>query len=86
MRICGEVMELTSSLQSTVTFAAMVTVECTDVGLSVISKAALNHGMNNVVAVVYYNALATLILLPYFLFRRYFYSFQLLQLLRSVTL
>ncbi|KAL5796922.1 hypothetical protein ACOSQ2_001742 [Xanthoceras sorbifolium] len=63
-------MELGSCLQNTVIFAAMVTVECTDVGLSVISKAAMTQGMNNFVAVVYYNALATLILVPYFLFRR----------------
>lgn len=51
-------------------FLAMITVECTDVGLSVLSKAALNQGMNNFVSVVYCNALGTLILLPYFLFHR----------------
>ncbi|KAK4846575.1 hypothetical protein QYF36_019372 [Acer negundo] len=63
-------MEMGSCLQNTVSFAAMVTVECTDVGLSVISKVAMTQGMNNFVSVVYYNALATLILLPYFIFRR----------------
>ncbi|XP_038705120.1 WAT1-related protein At5g40240-like [Tripterygium wilfordii] len=49
---------------------AMLSVECTDVGLAVISKAALTRGMNNLVSVVYFNALATLILLPYIIFRR----------------
>lgn len=63
-------MALASWLQNTIPFVAMVTVECTDVGLSVISKAALTKGMNKFVSVVYYNALGTLILLPYFLFRR----------------
>ncbi|XP_038715647.1 WAT1-related protein At5g40240-like isoform X1 [Tripterygium wilfordii] len=48
----------------------MLSVECTDVGLAVISKAALTRGMNNFVSVVYYNALATLILLPYVIFHR----------------
>ncbi|XVE67973.1 hypothetical protein DITRI_Ditri09bG0030900 [Diplodiscus trichospermus] len=51
-------------------FVAMISVECSDVGLSVISKAALTQGMSNVVSVVYYNALGTLILLPYLIFCR----------------
>ncbi|XWS40774.1 hypothetical protein CRYUN_Cryun17cG0024400 [Craigia yunnanensis] len=63
-------MELTSYIWSAVPFVAMITVECTDVGLSVISKAALNKGMSNIVSVVYYNALGTFILLPYFIFCR----------------
>ncbi|KAK8497439.1 hypothetical protein V6N13_052973 [Hibiscus sabdariffa] len=63
-------MELSSYLWSAVPFVAMITVECTDVGISVISKAALSKGMSNVVSVVYYNALGTLILLPYFIFCR----------------
>ncbi|XVF16531.1 hypothetical protein REPUB_Repub10bG0039800 [Reevesia pubescens] len=52
------------------TFVAMIIVECTDVGISVISKAALTKGMSNIVSVVYYNGLATLILLHYFIFCR----------------
>lgn len=63
-------MQLRSFSRETLPFLAMITVECTDVGLSVLSKAALNQGMNNFVSVVYCNALGTLILLPYFLFHR----------------
>lgn len=73
-------MALASWLQNAIPFVAMVTVECTDVGLSVISKAALTKGMNKFVSVVYYNALGTLILLPYFLFRRYLNLFYFLLL------
>ncbi|KAE8707617.1 putative Auxin-induced protein 5NG4 [Hibiscus syriacus] len=63
-------MGLSSYIWSSVPFVAMITVECTDVGISVISKAALSKGMSNIVSVVYYNALGTLILLPYFIFCR----------------
>ncbi|XVF16466.1 hypothetical protein REPUB_Repub10bG0033200 [Reevesia pubescens] len=63
-------MGLTSYLWYAAPFVAMITVECTDVGISVISKAALTKGMSNIVSVVYYNALATVILLPYFIFCR----------------
>ncbi|XP_021299078.1 WAT1-related protein At3g28050-like [Herrania umbratica] len=63
-------MGLTSYLWSAAPFVAMITVECTDVGISVISKAALTKGMSNIVSVVYYNALGTLILLPYLIFCR----------------
>ncbi|QCD81098.1 WAT1-related protein At5g40230-like [Vigna unguiculata] len=45
-------------------FVAMIMVECLDVGLSTLGKAAMNRGMNHFVFVVYSNALATLILLP----------------------
>nr|KYP56277.1 Auxin-induced protein 5NG4 [Cajanus cajan] len=45
-------------------FAAMVIVECLDVGLSTLGKAAMSRGMNHFVFVLYSNALATLILLP----------------------
>lgn len=44
--------------------------ECTDVIISVISKAALTAGMSNLVPIVYSNAIGTLILLPYFIFFR----------------
>lgn len=66
-------MGLASDLWRAVPFVAMISVECTDTGISVISKAALTKGMSNVVSVVYYNALATLILLPYFIFCRFFF-------------
>ncbi|XP_014508048.1 WAT1-related protein At5g40240 [Vigna radiata var. radiata] len=45
-------------------FAAMIMVECLDVGLSTLGKAAMERGMNHFVFVVYSNALATLILFP----------------------
>ncbi|KAG8489820.1 hypothetical protein CXB51_017861 [Gossypium anomalum] len=63
-------MGLSSYLWNALPFMAMITVECTDVGISVISKAALNKGMSNVVSVTYFNALGTLILLPYFILCR----------------
>ena len=68
--IDGGEMGLASYIWSAVPFVAMVTVECTDIGVSVISKAAMSKGMSNIVSVVYYNALASFILLPYFLFCR----------------
>ncbi|XP_052182380.1 WAT1-related protein At3g28050-like [Diospyros lotus] len=45
-------------------FAAMVMVECFDVGLTTLSKAAMARGMSHFVLVFYSNAVATLILLP----------------------
>ncbi|XP_012443967.1 WAT1-related protein At5g40240 [Gossypium raimondii] len=63
-------MGLSSYLWNALPFMAMITVECTDVGISVISKAALSKGMSNVVSVTYFNALGTLILLPYYIFFR----------------
>ncbi|PRQ53830.1 putative EamA domain-containing protein [Rosa chinensis] len=48
-------------------FAAMVTVQFTDVGISTISKAAMSRGMSSYVLIVYSNALATLLLLPSFI-------------------
>ncbi|KAG7951751.1 hypothetical protein I3843_12G024500 [Carya illinoinensis] len=53
-----------SSLVGLVPFVAMVMVECLDVGLTTLSKAAMSKGMSHYVFVVYSNALATLILLP----------------------
>ncbi|XVF58111.1 hypothetical protein PTKIN_Ptkin07bG0036700 [Pterospermum kingtungense] len=63
-------MGLASYMWSAMPFMGMVTVECTDIGVSVISKAAMSKGMSNIVSVVYYNALASFILLPYILFCR----------------
>ncbi|KAL6997202.1 hypothetical protein U1Q18_007324 [Sarracenia purpurea var. burkii] len=57
-------MELKPYLASSVPFAAMVMVECFDVGLITLSKAAMSNGMSHFVFVVYSNALASLILLP----------------------
>ncbi|KAL6181855.1 hypothetical protein ACLB2K_048503 [Fragaria x ananassa] len=50
--------------KSYLAFAGMVMVECLDVGLTTLSKAAMSRGMSHFVFVVYSNALATLILLP----------------------
>ncbi|GMH13367.1 hypothetical protein Nepgr_015208 [Nepenthes gracilis] len=49
-------------------FAAMIMVECIEVGSTTISKAAMTKGMSNFVFVVYYNALGTAILAPFFIF------------------
>ncbi|XP_037491586.1 WAT1-related protein At5g40240 [Jatropha curcas] len=58
-------MEASSWIWDLACFAGMVSVECTDVGIATISKAALSQGMSKYVSVVYSNALGTLILLPY---------------------
>ncbi|KDP45389.1 hypothetical protein JCGZ_09638 [Jatropha curcas] len=63
-------MEASSWIWDLACFAGMVSVECTDVGIATISKAALSQGMSKYVSVVYSNALGTLILLPYFIFYR----------------
>ncbi|KAJ4960125.1 hypothetical protein NE237_020035 [Protea cynaroides] len=57
-------------LWDVVPFALMVMVECGEVGITTLSKAAMMKGMSHFVFVVYYNAIGTLILLPSFLFRR----------------
>uniref|UniRef100_A0A803MVL5 WAT1-related protein n=1 Tax=Chenopodium quinoa TaxID=63459 RepID=A0A803MVL5_CHEQI len=49
-------------------FMVMIIVECVEVGLSTLSKAAMVKGMSNFVFIVYYNALGTVILLPVFLY------------------
>lgn len=63
-------MGLATMIWDLVPFAAMILVECTQVGVSTISKAAMRKGMSNFVFLVYYNALGTLILFPYFILRR----------------
>ena len=63
-----------SWLEELLPFAAMVMVECLDVGLTTLSKAAMTKGMSHFVFVVYSNALATLIFLPVFIFQRFFTS------------
>ncbi|XP_059589945.1 WAT1-related protein At5g07050-like [Vitis vinifera] len=58
-------------LSGIVPIAAMVMMECLDVGLVTLSKAAMSRGMNHFVFVVYYNALASLIFfLLSFIFHR----------------
>ncbi|KAL5720329.1 hypothetical protein ACHQM5_013008 [Ranunculus cassubicifolius] len=63
-------MGLRECLWDVLPFIAMLTVECTDVGLTTLSKAAMSKGMSPFVYVVYYNALGTLILFPSFLLQR----------------
>lgn len=66
-------MGVKSCLVELAPFAAMVAVECLDVGLTTLSKAAMSKGMSHFVFVVYSNALASLILLPTaFFFTRFF--------------
>ncbi|KAJ7945900.1 WAT1-related protein [Quillaja saponaria] len=57
-------MGLRTKLVEIAPFAVMVVLECLDVGLTTLSKAAMSKGMSHFVFVVYSNALATLILLP----------------------
>jgi hypothetical protein len=58
-------MEVKRYLLECTPFAAMVIVECLNVGLTTLSKAAMStKGMNHFIFVLYSNALATLILLP----------------------
>ncbi|CAJ1943917.1 unnamed protein product [Sphenostylis stenocarpa] len=57
-------MEVGRRLLEWTPIAAMVMVECLDVSLSMLGKAAMEKGMNHFVFVVYYSAFATLILLP----------------------
>ncbi|KAA8548069.1 hypothetical protein F0562_004670 [Nyssa sinensis] len=61
-------MGMQSCLKDALPFAVMVMVECAEIGMVTMSKAAMNNGMSNFVFVVYYNALGTLILLPYYIF------------------
>ncbi|KNA16045.1 hypothetical protein SOVF_092730 [Spinacia oleracea] len=57
-----------SKVMGAAPFMVMIIVECVEVGLSTLSKAAMVKGMSNFVFIVYYNALGTLILLPVFLY------------------
>lgn len=63
-------MVLGSRIWGAVPFAAMVFVECAEIGVSTISKAAMTKGMSHFVFIVYYNALGTVLLFPYFIFQR----------------
>ncbi|XP_057486750.1 WAT1-related protein At5g40240-like isoform X3 [Actinidia eriantha] len=63
------VMEWWSCVRSALPLAAMISVECTAVGLSTLSKAAMTKGMSTYVFIVYYNALSTIILFPFIVSR-----------------
>lgn len=55
---------------------AMVTAECAQVGLIILSKKVMSEGMNSFIFVFFSNTLAALLLLPSsFLFHRYLLSF-----------
>ncbi|KAL8266362.1 hypothetical protein R6Q59_003706 [Mikania micrantha] len=56
-----------SFLEKVLPFAAMLLVECGEVGMITLGKAAMNSGLSNLVYVVYYNALGTVLLLPNFI-------------------
>ncbi|XP_071702539.1 WAT1-related protein At3g28050-like [Rutidosis leptorrhynchoides] len=58
---------LKSFLEKALPFAAMVMVECGEVGMITLGKAAMNDGLTSLVYVVYYNALGTILLLPNFI-------------------
>ncbi|KAK4367475.1 hypothetical protein RND71_011267 [Anisodus tanguticus] len=51
-------------------FLTMGMVECCEMGMITLGKAAMNDGLSNLVYVVYYNALGTLFLLPCLFFHR----------------
>lgn len=61
-------MELIKSSQEIwgiVPFLAMVSMEGCTIGLTILAKTAITYGMTTFVYVVYTNAVASLILLPY---------------------
>ncbi|KAK1317693.1 WAT1-related protein [Acorus calamus] len=59
------------SLSNAAPFVAMVAVECLDVGLATLGKAAMSHGLSHFIFVFYSNALASLVLIPCsFIFHR----------------
>lgn len=62
---------LQSFLKEAVPFVAMVLLECGEVGMTTISKAAMNEGMSNFVFIVYYNTLGIIIFIPYYIFQTY---------------
>lgn len=57
-------------MSDVVPFAAMVFSEGVTMGISTISKAAMTQGLSTFVLVVYSDALATLLLFPFFFFKR----------------
>ena len=73
-----EMMGLQSYMKEAAPFAAMIFIETGEVGMTTLTKAAMNKGMSNFVYVVYYNALGVLILFPYFLFQKHRYPYNLI--------
>lgn len=61
-------MGLQNYMKSGLPFIVMVIVESGEVGMISLGKAAMNNGMSNLVYVVYYNSLGTLLLFPFFIF------------------
>ncbi|KAK2994098.1 hypothetical protein RJ640_024362 [Escallonia rubra] len=70
-------MGMQSCIQDSLPFAAMVIVECGEIVMITLGKAAMNSGMSNLVYVVYYNTLGTLMLLPFFVIHTHRYQLQL---------
>lgn len=64
-------MEAKPWLLRSLPLAAMVAIECLDVGLTTLSKAAMSRGMSRFVFLVYSNALASLLLFPLSFLHRY---------------
>ncbi|KAL6989560.1 hypothetical protein U1Q18_015313 [Sarracenia purpurea var. burkii] len=64
-------MGLKCSVKEAAPFAAMVVVECGEVGMITLTKAALNTGLSPFVYLVYYNSLGVLLLFPFFISRTY---------------
>lgn len=71
-------MGLQSYMKEAAPFAAMIFIETGEVGMTTLTKAAMNKGMSNFVYVVYYNALGVFILFPYFLFQKHRYPYNLI--------
>ncbi|KAL3526451.1 hypothetical protein ACH5RR_011107 [Cinchona calisaya] len=61
-------MELPYWVRDATPFLAMVFVECGEVAMTTLAKAAMNDGLSSYVLPVYYNSIGTLLLIPYFLF------------------
>lgn len=62
-------------IKSGLPFIVMVIVESGEVGMITLGKAAMNNGMSNLVYVVYYNSLGTLLLFPFFIFHLFRFLF-----------
>ncbi|CAM8986722.1 hypothetical protein QQ045_006162 [Rhodiola kirilowii] len=63
-------MEAKDVLTAAIPYAAMVIVECGEIGVSTLGKASMATGTSEFVFVVYYNSLGVLIFLPYFILHR----------------
>uniref|UniRef100_A0A7N0UMN1 WAT1-related protein n=1 Tax=Kalanchoe fedtschenkoi TaxID=63787 RepID=A0A7N0UMN1_KALFE len=57
-------------MEAVIPYAAMVVVECGEIGVSTLGKASMASGTSEFVFVVYYNSLGVLIFLPYFILHR----------------